>query len=1536
MGVKLLFLGICLIYLVLDLHDAEVTAVSDRQAKLKEKDAREKLQQELSKNYAVKQRRRKKKKFRDPRTRGKSSKVVNRGGAPKVQNGDDGGDDPHIGNRENYLQKYFKGKMWGIRDKKKAPKGNWRKKLRKQKHKKKEKRQNMKKKEKSKRTKVKKFKKKRKKHKKRRRGKRSTDENEDDPGSDQEHTHRTKRYAITDQERMWDYGVVPYSFSSDVTDVMARTYRGVFDALEKRTCISFVEWDGTESFYSNRSLNHMVHLNFVDQGGCWAYLGRYTYRTTNIAQDISCCYVGRTCLHEIMHSLSMEHEHTSPLRDGWLRVNWDNLNEDGQFQFSVIDPLMLGRESWGFDIKSFVSYGTTEFTKNGMMGFQPLMPDFYPTGNSYWQPFKEVQMNYDCFGIKCSGMEEPVCENDGYPGYYEGECGCVCPPGLDPATNCASIKPTDPIRGWPPSSFGLPEPIEGCPAGFQLGSLTQPLAGDSEVSSSSHINAGFENSTAEFGFCLKDTASQTEGGLTEWPRGQYCIHSYSNACPPGFQEGLITYDDSVNATRTILTESPLPDGSFVNNTELWYCCRSDGMVQLDIKLPNTESFILYRHGTAECQNVEGMYMFPEYYSLMIEGETIRSISVYQTLGSVPYNVLDGNELFVYYCYYSPLNKDCGEVIHLGPENPTHDIMTPNYPFDYPLNTECNWLFVAPEGSEVMLNFNDFDVEGDDFDCFDYVTIKRGLPGIPGVSYCGTEFKAAIKSIDRYLMITFTSGSEITYTGFHATGRLLDVADLCYNPDDFGRTYNGIHNYAEDFTECLPWVEMAHCDTNLFNTEDAFDNLDGNYCRNPGARYDSPWCYTEKENCTIKYCDVCQERTIYDNFDDCEELIAEHPNFCLDGDHHHYGCLATCIEYGHITIPEKSNRAQDVSCPVPDDIVDADPIVHDVTRYNVGDSLAYVCSNGTATKMRRCLTDGTWTDIEYVCGGCGDEMKSDTRGTCYAYVAEEVRFVEAEEYCIEKDWDVASAQTEDAFNFLVQYRSDMGSDGKQVWLDLYEDPVGVWSWGDESLVQDGFTNWRSTYPVSGPIETDGNNWYRCATMVGTGQSSVWNQVACDNKWYKAHYICQTMESEREICADRKSSCTRNLIDIPLLCSQYQSYAHEVCPYTCGICDVENADSCTVTADFVVGLNLVSGGSTPFSLNPGESFTTQCPAGQICTQNCQHFSRACRRSGEVTGATPVCQDADSVPTLVNNIERIPRLDTSEARRIYQGDNSYMNITRSGEITKWMTLCENDGIVHLMAFKYWSQDRYFKVMGVNQVECKAGRRMTWEIPEGERIQVDPSMNIGLMDWNGGCIPLYECFASEYPDLNKIYHTMAESQDEVALNKLVWMRAGPTCYFFSLNAEISPVGYIAPATTQLTTPSTTTEEPEPEPEATSTSSEDTSESTDMTTSSGDVSTSSTSTSAGNTESSSTGASRSSPSTDAFVSEDTTSSVWQRTTTHSVVITTPRRTINEDFIKSFIKKKKKKRKWWKNRGKKTDKTRKRKNKRRKKAQKGR
>ncbi|KAK7508695.1 hypothetical protein BaRGS_00000261 [Batillaria attramentaria] len=265
---------------------------------------------------------------------------------------------------------------------------------------------------------------------------------------------------------------------------------------------------------------------------------------------------------------------------------------------------------------------------------------------------------------------------------------------------------------------------------------------------------------------------------------------------------------------------------------------------------------------------------------------------------------------------------------------------------------------------------------------------------------------------------------------------------------------------------------------------------------------------------------------YDAFDDCAALQAE--GLCSDEYLARKGCTKTCQQ--DLPAPNLIKFAE-ISCPHPPTPFDAINVSPVKTSYSVGDTITYQCNSSSEHVTSTCLTDGTWSPVGYVCGGCPSGWYVYNK-VCHRRFVDEVKtFSEAKAVCASHGATLATAKSMEDVEFLF----DLGDkDGDYIWLGLSKNSGGQWMWEDGTALS--WSNWKSGNPSSGG----------CALM---DSNKEWKSVSCS---YDYIYVCSMQPSGRQACVDRREDCGDILRETPTLCQDQPDFAWLMCANTCGAC------------------------------------------------------------------------------------------------------------------------------------------------------------------------------------------------------------------------------------------------------------------------------------------------------------------------------------------------------------------------------------------------
>ena len=149
------------------------------------------------------------------------------------------------------------------------------------------------------------------------------------------------------QPRKWPRGVIPY-----VIDDSIQNYEIVMDAigyLNLQTNMTLVEREDQENF---------VLITHGDQD-CYSYAGMIGGKQ-EIFLNPKCGV--REILHEFMHTIGFFHEQNREDRDQYIKVLWENIDEDNHPQFKKLPNDFIGLVGRPFDFESIMLYSSFTFS----------------------------------------------------------------------------------------------------------------------------------------------------------------------------------------------------------------------------------------------------------------------------------------------------------------------------------------------------------------------------------------------------------------------------------------------------------------------------------------------------------------------------------------------------------------------------------------------------------------------------------------------------------------------------------------------------------------------------------------------------------------------------------------------------------------------------------------------------------------------------------------------------------------------------------------------------------------------------------------------------------------------------------------------------------------------------------------------------------------------------------------------------------------------------------------------------------------------
>ena len=153
--------------------------------------------------------------------------------------------------------------------------------------------------------------------------------------------------------RTWPGGVIPYEIGA------------VNDPTGVAEAIAHVN-DNTVLTLVPRT-NETDYVEFVDENGCWSYIGM-----TGGRQQISPCDRG-AAIHEILHAAGVYHEQSRTDRDQYVTIHYENISAGNAHNFDTFGTGQ-GINHGPYDFGSIMHYGPNYFTSNGQDTISPVTP----------------------------------------------------------------------------------------------------------------------------------------------------------------------------------------------------------------------------------------------------------------------------------------------------------------------------------------------------------------------------------------------------------------------------------------------------------------------------------------------------------------------------------------------------------------------------------------------------------------------------------------------------------------------------------------------------------------------------------------------------------------------------------------------------------------------------------------------------------------------------------------------------------------------------------------------------------------------------------------------------------------------------------------------------------------------------------------------------------------------------------------------------------------------------------------------------------
>ncbi|KAK6481949.1 tolloid-like protein 2 isoform X1 [Huso huso] len=591
------------------------------------------------------------------------------------------------------------------------------------------------------------------------------------PAGASEAGRRVRRAATSRQERIWPGGVIPYVIGGNFTGTQRAIFKQAMRHWEKYTCVTFVERTDEESFivFTYRPC------------GCCSYVGRRGGGPQAISIGKNCDKFG-IVVHELGHVVGFWHEHTRPDRDSHVTIIRENIQPGQEYNFLKMEPGEVNSLGETYDFDSIMHYARNTFSRGVFL--DTILPR--RDENGLRSPIgQRIRLSQGDIAqarklYKCPACGETLQDTTGnfsapgFPKGYPSYSHCVwrisVTPGEKVILNFTTMDLFKSRLCW----YDYIEVRDGY---WRKAPLLGRFCGDKVpepiLSTDSRLWIEFRSSSNILGKGFLAVYEAICGGEIKKDVGQIQSPNYPDDYRPskeciwkitvseGFHVGLAfqafeierhdscTYD-YLEIRDGEADDSPLighycgyvkPDDVKSTSNKLWIKFVSDGSI-------NKAGFAAnFFKEVDECSRPDN------------GGCEQRCVN---TLGSYKCACDPGYEL-------APNKRSCEAACGGFITKLNGTITSPGWPKEYPTNKNCVWQVVAPAQYRISLQFEIFELEGNDVCKYDFVEVRSGLSPDSRLhgKFCGSEKPEVITSQFNNMRVEFKSDNTVSKKGFKA-------------------------------------------------------------------------------------------------------------------------------------------------------------------------------------------------------------------------------------------------------------------------------------------------------------------------------------------------------------------------------------------------------------------------------------------------------------------------------------------------------------------------------------------------------------------------------------------------------------------------------------------------------------------------------------------------------------------------------------------------------------------------------------------------
>uniref|UniRef100_A0A6I8N4Z4 Metalloendopeptidase n=1 Tax=Ornithorhynchus anatinus TaxID=9258 RepID=A0A6I8N4Z4_ORNAN len=586
---------------------------------------------------------------------------------------------------------------------------------------------------------------------------------------------RVRRATTSRSERIWPGGVIPYVIGGNFTGSQRAIFKQAMRHWEKHTCVTFIERTDEESFivFTYRTC------------GCCSYVGRRGGGPQAISIGKNCDKFGIVA-HELGHVVGFWHEHTRPDRDQHVTIIRENIQQGQEYNFLKMEAGEVNSLGETYDFDSIMHYARNTFSRSES---KVMTLQFSMVSATGWT-LQDTTGNFSAPGFP-----------NGYPSYSHCVWRISVTPGEKIVLNFTSMDLFKSRLCWYDyievrDGYWRKAPLLGRFCGDKI---PEPL-----ISTDSRLWVEFRSSSNILGKGFFVTYEAICGGEINKDAGQIQSPNYPDDYRPskecvwtitvseGFHVGLsfqafeVERHDSCTYDYLEVRDGSTEDGPLIgrfcgyekpddiksSSNKMWMKFVSDGSI-------NKAGFAAnFFQEVDECSQPDN------------GGCEQRCVN---TLGSYKCVCDPGYELTA---NKKTCEAACGGFI----TKLNGTITSPGWPKEYPTNKNCVWQVVAPTQYRISLQFEVFELEGNDVCKYDYLEVRSGLSSDSKLhgKFCGSEKPEVITSQNNNMRVEFKSDNTVSKRGFKV--HFFSDKDEC-SKDNGGCQHECVNTFGSYICQC---------------------------------------------------------------------------------------------------------------------------------------------------------------------------------------------------------------------------------------------------------------------------------------------------------------------------------------------------------------------------------------------------------------------------------------------------------------------------------------------------------------------------------------------------------------------------------------------------------------------------------------------------------------------------------------------------------------------------------------------------------------